>query len=236
MTATRQPRRGSPGVLTGSLFVLLWLAASVVQAMAGASFPRPTDDMATVGDAMRDGAAQLERSAGLQVLSAVALLWFAGILAAYLRRAGRPGPWPDVVQAGGIAATVTLMASAAATLGLGGTDLVNDDASAQLLYQLTFWLGGPIHVAALATLILGAARGLVLPKWLTIAGLVIGAAGVLAALAPIVPPLVLFTPIGRFLGFFWIVGVTVLIAFRGTPAATTEETVSPAASESSARV
>lgn len=230
MTATREARRGNLGILTGSLFVVLWFAGTIVQGLSGAGFPRPTDDMATVAEYMRDGASRMEQSAGLQILAAVALVFFAGILSSYLRRHGRPGSAAELVQGGGITAAVTLMASAGATVALGSTDLVTDDASAQLLYQLSFWLGGPIHVAGLGTLILAAAYALALPKWLNIAGLVIGAAGVVASLSAIVSPLVLFTPIGRFLGFFWLIAVTVILALRKQPAAA-ESTV-----EESARV
>lgn len=223
MTATQEARRGNPGILTGSLFVVLWFAGTIVQGLSGAGFPRPTDDMATVAGFMRDGADRMEQSAGLQILSGVALLWFAAILATHLRRHGRPGSTADLALAGGVAASVTLMASAGATVALGSTDLVTDDASAQLLYQLSFWLGGPLHVAALGTMILAAARGLVLPTWLGVVGLIVGGAGVLAALSPIVAPMVMFTPVGRFLGFFWIIGVTVLLVLRPARAPAEEE-------------
>jgi hypothetical protein len=228
MTATREARRERLGVLTGSLFVVLWFAGTIVQGLSGAGFPRPTDDMATVADIMRAGASSTAEGAGLFALSAVALLWFTAILATHLRRAGRPGPAADLVRTGGTAAALTLLGSAASSMALGGTDLVSDDASAQLLYQLSFWLGGPLHVAALGTMIVGAARGLHGPRWLTIAGLVVGAAGMAASLSLIVPSLMLFTPIGRFLGFLWIVVATVLVAFGK---AATGESVAPAAEE-----
>lgn len=225
--ATQEARRGNQGILTGSLFVVLWLAGTVVQGLSGSGFPRPTDDMATVADYMRAGASHMEQSAGLQMLSAVALLWFAANLASHLRRGSRPSSAPDLALVGGITAAVTLLSSAGATVALGSTDLVDDDASAQLLYQLLFWLGGPIHVAGLGMLIVAAASGLALPRWLNVAGLVIGAAGMLAAMSPIVSQLMLFTPIGRFLGFIWIVAATAIVAFRRAPApvSTVEEPV-----------
>jgi hypothetical protein len=218
MTTTQDARRGNLGVLAGSLFVVLWLAGTIVQGMSGAGFPRPSDDMATVAGIMRAGADWMEASAGLQVLSAIALLWFASAIAARLRQVGSAGAGPELALAGGIMAAATLLFSASALISLGSTDLVNDDASAQLLYQLSFWLGGPIHVAGLGLLIVSAAYGLGLPKWLSIAGLVVGTAGLIASLSAIVPQLVLFTPIGRFLGFIWIVIATVMLALRRSPA------------------
>lgn len=218
MTTTQDARRGNLGVLAGSMFVVLWFGGTVVQDTSGAGFPRPTDDMATVADIMRAGASRMEASAGLQLLAAVALLWFAASVAARLRRTGRTSTGAELALAGGIMSASALLVSATALLALGGTDLVNDDASAQLLYQVSFWLGGPIHVAGLGLLIATAAYGLGLPKWLSIAGMVIGTAGVLASLSALVPPLVLFTPIGRFLGFIWIVAATVMLALRRSPA------------------
>jgi hypothetical protein len=214
----QETRQRNLGILTGALFAVLWFAGNIVQSLSGADVPRPTDDMATVAGHLRDGASHMEQSAGLHVLSAMALLWFTAILAGHLRRGDRPGSAPELALVGGVTAAVTLMASASATIAVGSTDLVDDDASAQLLYQLSFWLGGPIHVAGLGLLIIAAASALVLPKWLNMAGLVIGAAGVVAALSPILYQLVLFTPIGRFLGFFWIIAATVIVAFRKAPA------------------
>lgn len=218
MTTTQDARRGNLGVLAGSLFVVLWFGGTIVQDTSGAGFPRPTDDMATVADIMRAGAGRMETSAGLQLLAAVALLWFAATVAARLRRNGRAGTGAELALTGGIMSASTLLFSTSALLVLGSTDLATDDASAALLYHLSFWLGGPIHVAGLGLLLIAAAHGLGLPKWLSIAGLVIGTAGLLASLSPIVPQLVAFTPIGRFLGFFWIIVTTVLLALRRTPA------------------
>ncbi len=228
MTATQDARRGNLGVLAGSLFVVLWFGGTVVQDTSGAGFPRPSDDMATVADIMRAGASRMETSAGLQVLAAIALLWFAATVAARLRRVGRNGTVAELALAGGIMSASTMLFSASALLVLGSTDLASDDATAALLYHLSFWLGGPIHVAGLGLLIVSAAYGLGLPKWLSIAGLVIGTAGMLASLSAIVPPMVLFTPIGRFLGFIWIVVATVLLALRRTPAPATSTVDEPA--------
>lgn len=231
MTATQETGRRDLGILTGSLFVVLWMAGSVVQGASGAGFPRPDDDTATVAGYLREGASSMEASAGLQVLAAMALLWFGAVVAGALRRSGRPGPAPELAFAGAITAAVTLIVSAAVSIVYASTDLVADDTMAQLSYQLTFWLGGPLHVAGLGLLIVAAATGLRLPKWLGIAGLVIGALGLVASLTPLVYQLVAFTPIGRFGGFLWLVVATVTLALRkGKPAE------APAPAEESARV
>ncbi len=120
--------------------------------------------------------------------------------------------------AGGVVAAGTLLASASATLTMVTSDVTSDAAVTQALYQLSFWTGGPLHVAALGTMIAAAAYGLggVLPKWLTVSGLVVGVAGILAGFSAVVPVAVVFTPIGRFLGLAWLLVATILIGLRRT--------------------
>lgn len=204
------------GMLSGGLFVLLWLAGMFLQDTAG--YPRPTDSMLTVRAFFQASGDSVERSAGLHLLSAVALLGFAGVLAG-LRRQGRPGPAPYVASVGGVVAAGMLLTSAAATLSLVTSDLVSDAAASQLLYQFSFWTGGPMHVAALGLMIAAAAYGFrgLLPSWLTWSGLAIGVAGMLAAFTAVVPAAVLFTPIGRFLGLAWLLGATLTVGLRRTP-------------------
>ncbi|MGH3657239.1 MAG: hypothetical protein ACRDUA_11310 [Micromonosporaceae bacterium] len=204
------------GVLAGALFVLLWLVGMFLQ--PATPYPRPTDSMATVQKFFQAAADSVERYAGVHLLAGVALLAFAGILAGHLRRYGRPGLAPYLAFAGGVVAAGTLLASTAATLSMATSDVTSDAAVTQALYQLSFWVGGPIHVVALGMMIAAAAYGLggVVPKWLTIAGLVIGVAGVLAAFTAVVPMAVVFTPIGRFLGFLWLLVTTVMVALRRT--------------------
>jgi hypothetical protein len=206
------------GLLTGVVFVLAWMAGTVLQdtKAAGVAFPVPTDGRDKVAEYFRTMADGAELNAGMQIVAGVALLWFAGIMAGYLRRQGRPGPAAGLVLAGGAVAAGTLLLGAGAMVSLTGSDLASSPGPAQALYQLAFWFGGPIHVAALGTMIAAAALGLGggLPKWLTIAGLVIGGAGVLASLAVVVSPAIMFVPIGRFLGFLWLLISLIVLSRR----------------------
>lgn len=202
------------GVLSGAVFALLWIAGAVSLAVGtDAAYPRPTDSMESVAAYFQNQASGVEVNAGLQALSAVALLWFAGQLASYLRDAGRDGN--VVVAAGSVAAGLQLV-SFGALVSLTGSDVANEPAVAQALNQLSFWSGGPAHVAALGTMILAAGLGLrgALPKWLPTAGIVVGTLGTLAALTSLVPAAVVFTPAGRFLGFAWIVAVGIVARTR----------------------
>ncbi|MCA1655762.1 MAG: hypothetical protein LC635_04850, partial [Pseudonocardiaceae bacterium] len=222
--STPGARQTNLGVLSGVLFALLWIAGAVSLGLGtNTAYPRPTDDMAKVADYFQNEGSGVELNVGLQALSAVALLWFAAQLAGYVRRvggtAGSDGAGAGVVAGGAVAAGLQLV-SFGALAALTGSDLAanaaDHAATAQALNQLSFWAGGPAHVAALGTMIAAAAYGLrgALPKWLSVAGIVVGALGMLASLASLVPAAVAFTPAGRFLGFAWILVVAILVSTR----------------------
>jgi hypothetical protein len=218
MTEQQTTRRGNLGILAGALFVLLWLAGSIAQSVSEkGTFPRPTDSMAVVHQYFEASSSAIKVNGGLQILSAVALLWFAGFLANFLHRHGRTHAGPAIVAVSGAIAAGTLLVSAATIMSLGASDLHSDAVASQILYQLAFWTGGPLHVAAFGTMILAAAYSLagLQPQWLRITGIVIGVAGTLASLTAILPPAIAFTPIGRFLGFIWVLITTILLSTRG---------------------
>ena len=217
MTEQQTTRGGNLGILTGALFVLLWLAGSIAQSVSEKGiFPRPTDSMAVVHKYFEASATAIKVNGGLQILGSVALLWFAGFLTNFLRRQGKNHAGPTIVGVSGAIAAGTLLVSAATIMALGASDLHSDAVASQILYQLAFWTGGPLHVAAFGTMILAAAYSLngVLPRWLRVAGIVIGIAGTLASLTAILPLAIAFTPIGRFLGFIWLLITTILLTAR----------------------
>ena len=221
MASNQVAGRGNLGVLTGTLFVLLWIVATVLD--SGGSYPRPTDNMEKVQAFFKSYSSGAGTNAGVLILSAVVLLWFAGYLASFLRREGRPGSGPSLVLAAGGVASATMLLSGGATMSLTGSDVVSDAAVTQALYQLSFWAGGPLHVAALGTMIAAAASALggVLSKWLNVFGIVVGVLGILASLTAVVPLAIMFTPIGRFLGFLWILIATIMISVRRPSATST---------------
>jgi hypothetical protein len=227
MASTEGAGRRDLGVLTGALFALLWIVGTVLQGVGSTGpFPQPTTKMGDVQAYFAASAEGAKINGGVQIVAGIALVWFAGIMAGFLRRRGRRDAAPAVVLAGGAIAAATLLLSAGAIVSLAGSDLVSDAPVAQALYQLSFWFGGPLHVAALGTMIAASAYALggVLPKWVTIVGLVVGAAGVLSSLTVVLPPAVILTPIGRFLGLIWLLIVTITLSLKRSadaPAAAT---------------
>ena len=217
MASTAGTKRRNLVVLSGALFVLLWLAGTIVPGfMVEGSYPQPKDGPKVVQEFFQDSADGVELGAGLQLPAAVALLLFAGVMASFLRSRGRQDATATTVVASGAVAAATLMVSCAATLSITGSDVTSDAYVTQALSHLSFWTGGPLHVAALGLMILALAYGLTddLAKWLRIAGLVVGAAGVVSVLTAVIPPAVIFTPIGRFLGLIWLLIVTISLSLR----------------------
>jgi hypothetical protein len=219
MTVQEASKTRNPLVLSGVVFVLLWLGGSIWQSInspGGAPFPRPNDAMDHVQAYFKAAGSTVGFNAGLEIVSAVALLVFAAVMSDYLKRTARAAS--SVVLAAGVASTVLLMASAGTMAILAGSDLSSEAAATQLLYQLAFWFGGPLHVATLGAMIAAVAFGLrgVLPKWLNGFGIVVGAAGALASFSALVPATVLFTPIGRFLGFAYLAVAATMVSLNAS--------------------
>jgi hypothetical protein len=209
--------RGDLAALTGVLFVGLFVAGILAQgAGAGsAAYPMPTDGQAIV-QAYFAAATTTGLVAGLHILSAFALFWFAVTLAGIVRRSGKPDA-AAVVLAGGVIATVFQSISGVVMILLGNVEIVADAGLTQALVQISFWAGGPLNVAGFGAMVAGtgfALLGVALPRWLDVFGIVIGSVASLALLSVVVWPLVAATPIGRYVGFVWVLITSVMLALR----------------------
>ncbi|MGH3758547.1 hypothetical protein [Actinophytocola sp.] len=229
MTSTQGARRGNLGVLTGALFALLWVAGGFAQDLTATdssiAYPRPTDGAADVQKWFEANGSAAEANAALQILAGIALVVFAAVVANIIRSIGRSGAAASVAALGGTLSAALLLVGAAGGAGLG-SDATASPEVAQALYQVTFWTGGPLHVAALGLLVVAAATGLgaVLPKWLKITGQVVGGLALLASLSGVSQVFVAFTLFGRYLGFVWLLVVGIMFVVKrsapaGAPAA-----------------
>lgn len=224
MATSQGARRGNLGVLTGALFVLCWVAGSFAQDFTAdkpdIAYPRPTDGMASAQKWFEANGDAAALNSGLQIIGGIALLVFAGVVAKLLLTVNRSSSTGLVAGLAGALSAGMLLVGAAGQAGLG-TDAASDGAVAQALYQVTFWTGGPLHVAALGVMVAAAATGLgaVLPKWLKISGQVVGGLAMLATLSGISEIFVAFTLFGRYLCFVWLLIVTITMAVkRSAPA------------------
>lgn len=178
-------------------------AAGVVTALRTASspYPRPGSTVAQVQDYFQGSAGPARISLAGQLASAAALIPYAEAvarLAASLPR--RPG-LARVARLAGFGAAATLAASALTGAVLTGPTGRDPDA-ARRLHRWAFIAGGPLHAATLGLLmaVLASAgwRTGRLPRTVSVAAAVSGAAGLAAPLYLLDERLVLLVPAGRF--------------------------------------
>jgi hypothetical protein len=126
---------------------MLWIGGTAIQDMSGS--PRPTDSMdkaqAFFADSGNAGATAF--NSGMSILAALALLWFAGLMAGFLRQRGRPGSAPDIVLLGGDLAAGTLTSALPRASPWAVRMSRPTPLSPRRCNQLVFWTGGPLHVA-----------------------------------------------------------------------------------------
>ncbi len=234
MTSTQGARRGNLGVLSGALFAILWVAGGFAQdfkvADTSIDYPRPTDAASAVQKWFDANGAAAAANSAVQIVAAIALIIFAGSLASLVRSVRGSDAAASVAGTAGAVSAAMLMVGAAAQAGLG-TDAASDEVTAQALYQVAFWAGGPLHVATLGLTVVAGAVGLgvVLPKWLKISGIVVGSLALLAALSGVSQIFVAFTLFGRYLSFVWLIIVGIAVALKrkqaGAPAAAADAKV-----------
>jgi hypothetical protein len=187
------------GVLAGPAFVG---GLAVGLSLADAPFPRPGADLEGIQRFFLGNAGPERINITGQCLSALCL---AGFTASAARVAGRASQGSKLLRgaavAGGVLATTSLLASAAAAARLTGP-AGHDEDKAQVLHRFLFTAGGPVHGAGLALLLsavgLAGHRAGALPRPLTIATLASAGIDALAPLVLVAPKAALVIPAGRF--------------------------------------
>lgn len=207
-TMTRQ--QGGPPLLAPALaFGVLTVASAVL----GAAGTRPDSSAAEV-------AAYLGGNQGVVRLLAFAVFGASVPLAVWAatayrrqRRLGVAAPGAVIGLTGGVLSAAALAMSGLITWTAAQAS--DTPAVARALTSLAFASGGPGFVVPLALLIAGIAVPALflklLPRWMSVAGLVVAAAAVPASLSLLTPALYPLIPVGRFGGLVWLVAASVLL-------------------------
>lgn len=217
--ADRTEGRG-PGLVVPALVTVVLFVASVVATLAFGNglysspfVAQPADIAQTYADS-----STLIRTVGLlEFASAIALLVFTVVVWTRLRTAA-PGLTvvSDVAAFGGVLAALFMVLNALVQWPLSYPSVSASQPVRHSLEFLYFGLGGFAHVATLGLLVGGVSLvGLVVrltPRWLAVAGLVLGAASLLSALTFVFEGAAVLLPIGRFLTFAWLIALS--ISFR----------------------
>jgi|SRR5215470_8983122 len=162
----------------------------------------------------------IQAVAFLQFGSALALAALTCLLFARLRElAPRATGATGAVAVGGGVAAAFLALNALVQWVLSHTEVVvRQPALVRALSYLFWMLGGAGHTAWLGVLLAGASlvtlRGRLLPRWLSLAGLVVAGIAVLSLLTMLTTGLVALIPLGRFPGLVWLVAASLLISGR----------------------
>ena len=205
---TRQ--QGGPPLLAPALaFGLLTVASAVL----GAAGTRPDSSAAEVA-AYIGGNQGVVRLLAFAVFGAsVPLAVWAATAYRRQRRLGVAAPGAVIGLTGGVLSAAALAMSGLITWTAAQAS--ETPTVARALTSLAFASGGPGFVVPLALLIAGIAVPALflnlMPRWMSIAGLVVAAAAVLASLSLLTPALYPLIPVGRFGGLLWLVAASVLL-------------------------
>ncbi|RJQ84100.1 DUF4386 domain-containing protein [Amycolatopsis panacis] len=211
-TTTRARPQGGPPLLAPALaFGVLTIASAVL----GATGTRPDSTAAEVSAYDLGHRGLLDLLAFTVFGASIPLAIWAATVYRRQRKLGVTAPGAAIGLAGGVLAAAALAISGLATWTAAQTADAGAPALSRALTSFAFATGGPGFVVPLALLIAGLAvpalfLGL-LPRWVSIAGLVIASAAVLATFSLLTPALYPLIPIGRFGGVIWLVLAGVLL-------------------------
>lgn len=195
-----------PALVSAGLFVLSLLVGLVA---AGKAYASPFVDDAVSAAFFADHATAVQWMALLQFGSAVALVVTTVAIGARLGS----GPMTALAVAGGVLAAALLAMNTLVQWALSHPSVTEDPATRRGLHYLFFGLGGFAHVAALGLLVGGVALagGRVLPRWFTLASLVVAVLAVLSPLTMVGESLTALIPLGRFPTLVWLVVIGFLL-------------------------
>jgi hypothetical protein len=125
-----------------------------------------------------------------------------------LRALGAPAPGSTIALVGGVLGAALLTLSALVTWVLSRPAVRGEVPIVRALHDLAFLTGGPAHVVFLGLLVAGIAvpallLGL-LPRWLSVVGLVIAVLAELATVALFAESAVVLVPLARFPALLWL--------------------------------
>src|SRR5689334_17937091 len=150
-----------------------------------------------------------------QALSAVALLVFVGYVAAMVDQLDAGGALAGVARASGTVAAAFLLLTASGEWVLSRSSTLKDLRVARAVQDLVFVTGAGPHIAVLGIFVGVAAtatlRTRAMPVWLSWFGVVVAGLSVLSILSLLAYFGTFFIPAGRFLGFIWFIGASVLL-------------------------
>ncbi|WP_210408370.1 DUF4386 domain-containing protein [Allokutzneria sp. NRRL B-24872] len=205
------PQGGPPLGVLAVVFTALFVAGLALSAIVGggAVFPSPFGPEADSFAYFSSHRSAVQVSAFFQFACAFPLAIYTATVHARLHRLGIRAPGATIALAGGLLASAFMALSGLLCWVLSRPGISDEPVLVRVLHHLAFGAGGVGHVVPLGLLIAGiAVPGLLaglLPKWWSVAGLVIAGLAQLATLTLLLEGAGYLLPIARFTGLIWLI-------------------------------
>jgi hypothetical protein len=210
-SASRLYHKGPPLGIVSNVFVLLFLGGLYPVTVFGGKpvFPAPYEPVNVITTFFQQRPSAVLLCAALHFGAAIPLGLVTATTVSRLRFLGVRAAGGDVALFGGFLTAFTMMVSASVLWAMTYPGVAQNAAALEALFRVQFALGGPGFSVPFGLLIAGVSvtagfRG-ILPKWLVVSGIAIGAIGELSWFEILFPKLLPLIPLTRFPGFAWLI-------------------------------
>ena len=210
--------RGPSIVLLASVHIVLFVAGLVAGSVLrhGAPFVTPFAPAEQVRMFFMQSPMAVRVSSFFLFGSAVPFGIFAVTTVSRLRFRGVRAAGTNITLLGGLVATIALFFSGTAGWILSEPGVCDSAAVVKAIYLLSFLCGGVLYAIGFGLFAAGISVTCyfmrLLPRWLTLVGIVIAIAGELSWFSLIAYPANFFIPITRFAGFIWMLLAAVALS------------------------
>jgi hypothetical protein len=178
-------------------------------------FPGPWESSQTIVTYFQTHPHQVLWCAFLQFGAAIPLGIFTATMVSRLQFLGVRAAGALIALFGGLMTAFNMTVTSLILWVMSYQGIARDGAVLRALYYLVFSIGGVGFSVPMGILILGlsipAAIMKLLPKWLVIFGLTLGAIGELSVLSLVIPQALFLIPLTRFPGFIWLIAAGSLL-------------------------
>ena len=200
----------NPGAVA-VIYTVLFCAGLYAVANGEAHFPRPWDSAPTMAAYFQLRSKAVLLCAFLQFGSAIPLGIFTATIVSRLRFLGVKAAGATIALYGGLAASFALTGCSMVLWVMTRPGVADDVLLTKALYYVSFGFGGFGYSVPLALLMAGVSIPALfyrlVPKWISILGLIVAGFGVVSWLSLEFAPAMFFIPLTRFPGFVWMIAV-----------------------------
>jgi hypothetical protein len=172
-------------------------------------FPGPRESAQTITAFFQTHPHAVLLCAFLQFGAAIPLGIFAATMVSRLQYLGVRAAGAHIALFGGLMAAFDIAISALVLWVMAYPGIAQEPAVLRALYYIVFAIGGAGFSVPMGLLIAGlaisAAIMKLLPRWLTVAGVVLAGIGELSALSLVIPTVLFLIPLTRFPSFLWLI-------------------------------